>query len=103
MLWKSVLAGNQSIKDPSPPFKEGRIANSKPVSEMRQWLETLGRPRQACFLTLSRLEQSQRNNRPVRRKNGRDLGAASEPSPMRHGDGTPLANRRRLTKRNYAP
>ncbi len=60
-----------------------------------------GSPWEACFLAVSRLEQSERNNRPFRRQNGRILGAASEPSPMRHGGGTPLANEAKLRSLNF--
>ena len=52
-------------------------------------------------MTLSRLEQSERNDRPVRRQNGRDWGAPSEPSPMRHGGGMPPANEAKLRTLNF--
>ncbi len=52
-------------------------------------------------MTLSRLEQSERNDRPVRRQNGRVLEAASEPSPMSHGGGMPLANEAKLRTLNF--
>ncbi len=60
-----------------------------------------GNPGEACFLALSRLEQSQRYDLPVRRQNRRVLGAASEPSPMRLGGGTPPANESKLRSLNF--